>query len=144
MAGYASEVKLFGKWSFEDVEVTFATAVGTAHGALRQRTSVQTLARAAGVPARRLRLPRRAAPRRSSAATPGTRDADAPRRPACFAPQINDISLEDHIAVKPKYAVYGAFPPRAPTQSRPRRRAAVFIAAGGAVAALGDAAESEP
>jgi hypothetical protein len=48
MAGYASEVKLFGKWSFEDVEVR---GLPLRAAALRSGCCAQTLNRAAAEPA---------------------------------------------------------------------------------------------
>ena len=142
MAGYASEVKLFGKWSFEDVEVRVLLRRCCAGAASRGCKPWQ-----GGRPCRRAAAAARAATRRCGAAAgpPGAADADAtrvPARPCC--PQINDISLEDYIAVKPKYAVYGAFRPRAPTQPPPWRRAAGLIAAGRARAARHGASESQP
>jgi hypothetical protein len=143
MAGYASEVKLFGKWSFEDVEVRVLLRRCCAAAASRQAANPGQ----GGRPCRHAAAAARAASRRCWAAPgpPGAADADAPRvpaRPCCS--QINDISLEDYIAVKPKYAVYGAFRPRAPTHALPWRRAAVLIAAGRVRTARHGASESQP
>ena len=63
-AGGPQEIKLFGKWSYDDVEVAFAS----------QRSSVDRCAR------------------NFSFSSP--------------ALQVNDISLEDYIAVKSKNAVF--------------------------------------
>jgi hypothetical protein len=72
----AVEVKLFGKWSFEDVEV-----------------SIKMLG--AGV---------RGRPGRCCCL--GGRGRGPHRAAHGVAHQVTDISLEDYIAVKPKFAVY--------------------------------------
>ena len=72
---------------------------------------------------------------------PGDGNADAwgPLRS-----QINDISLEDYIAVKPKYAVYGACHARVTTETRLLRRAAALIMAAGACARRDAVTVAEP
>ena len=63
---------------------------------------------------------------------------------AALRSQINDISLEDYIAVKPKYAVYGACHARVLTQTRVRRRAAALIMPAGSCARRDAVTGAEP
>jgi len=78
-----AEVKLFGKWSFEDVEVRFEGRSPTAwHWRTRR------------IRGRICRVDFHARTRKPLLT-----------HPKLFLAQVNDMSLEDYVAVKPKYAV---------------------------------------
>ena len=78
MSQYAQDVKLFGKWSFDDIEV--------GHTAYQLRLATV---------AEHHMLPGRALDQRPS----------ADQAWACCS-QVNDISLEDYITVKQKSAIF--------------------------------------